>query len=175
MVHSDGYGTGDSREVMNNTEDPITVNVLLKSTQTTTATATVTKACEFALRKGIIIDTNELGIHAMPRALLQLENSVGHASTKSESVEIVRSVDVALQPGQRAVAYLDLSWTELRQDFEIPFTIDGWCISTLGYSVNGQRKWLHDIASLFQTPESIMRGTFECVYDIQVSALVSLV
>ena len=165
--------TGDSRDLVNNSSKPVMLNVQLKSTQTSRVSATVTTACDFSPRKGITLNSSEIGVEGTPPTLLQLENYVGHNSSKSEDVVIVRSVDVALQPGQTARAVLDVSWTELKQEFEIPFAIDGWCMSTLRRSVNGQRSWLHDIASLFETPRSCMRGTFECVYDIRGWASVS--
>lgn len=166
--------TGDSKELMNNTDKPLTLNVQLKSTQTRRAAATVTKACDFSLRNRINVSSSELGIQGMVPTSFQLENSVGSTCSRSEDVEISRNVEVTLQPGQRAVAILDITWIELRQDFEIPFTIDGWCMSTFRDMVNGQRNWLHDIGSIVETPKSSISGTIECVYDIQGSPLVTL-
>ena len=159
--------TGDVKELVNNTNHPVTYHVQLKCTKTKHASVTVTRKSEFSFRNEIVVSTSELGIQDKFDDSFSIQNCVGSTSSSSENVEVAESVDVTLQPGQRAVAVLDVAWTEIRKHFTIPFTVDGWCVATFPKAVNGHRFWFSDISSLFPTPQSSLSGLVECVCDIK--------
>ena len=164
--------TGDVKELINNTNHPMTYHVQLKTAKTKYATVTVARKSQFSFRNKIVVSTSELGIQNEFDDSFSFQNSIGSTSSASENVEVTGSVDVTLQPGQRAVAVLDITWTEIKKHFTIPFTVDGWCVATFPKAVNGHRFWFSDISSLFPTPQSSLSGSVECVCDIKSSVSV---
>ena len=163
---------GDSEVLVNNTNHPVTYHVRLRSTRTKHASVTVTNKSGFSFGKEIVVSTSELGIQDKFYDSFSLQNCIDSTSSTSETVEITGSVDVTLQPGQKAVAVLDITWTEIKERFTIPFTIDGWCVATFPKAVNGHRYWFSDISSLFPTPQSSLSGSVVCVCDIKGSVSV---
>jgi hypothetical protein len=161
--------TGDSKLVPNDTEEPVIVRVDLKSTQKVGVSLTVSEESNFSRGKRISLFMNEPGIRKVSSSPFVIENTTGCTCSTSEEVEVSESVEVALQPGQRVLATLDVSWTEVKGEFVVPFAIDGWCMSSFPRPVNGQRLWLHDISSLFDLSQSELRGTLACVSDIKSS------
>lgn len=161
------FGVGDSKEVVNNTSEPLTMQVELQSTQKSNAIVTVTQPSVFSFRDKVSVTARELGMHGVFSTGFSLDNQVNSTCSVSECVEVADSVCVTLQPGQRARATLDVSWIEMKKEFTVPFRIEGWCMASFADPVNGQRYWLHDIASLFETPRSCLTGTVECVDSIK--------
>lgn len=160
--------TGHSKEVVNTTDQPMTYHIQLKATQPKSLSMTVTKKSEFSFGNQISVNTMELGIEEQfTSADILLENSVGFTSCITDSVEVAESVDITLKPGQKAVAVLDITWTQLKESFSVPFVIDGWCIAKFPKLVNGQYDWLSDISSIFNTPASHLSGTVDCIYNIK--------
>lgn len=164
--------TGDTKELVNTTDKPVTLQVELKSTHKTFATVVVTEPSAFSVGKKLSVSTRELGIHSMFSVSFSLDNHAGSNYSTSEDVEVADYISLTLEPGQRAKARLDVSWMEMKEDFTVPFSIDGWVMATFPHLVNGQRYWLHDLASLFDTPKSLLKGTVECVFDIKGSTQV---
>ena len=129
---------GDSKELINNTDEPTTLQVELKSTQKKYAIVTVTQPSDFSFKDKVTVTASELGMQNVFSTGFSLDNQVDSTSTVSESIELTDSVCVTLQPGEKAMATLDVSWTELREEFTVPFRIEGWCMATFSHRVNGQ-------------------------------------
>ena len=164
--------TGSSKIIENDTTDSLEVCVRLESTQKVGASLSVTKASDFSFGKTIRVNIAPDNTDTSPASLWQLltiENTPGYTSSNFEDSKVGESVRISLKPGQRASVAQELSWTEIKGDFAIVFTIDGWCMCQFPVSVNGQRIWLHEIESLFETPVSVLRGNFKCVYDLKSS------
>ena len=164
--------TGDSKIVSNDTFEPLTLSVELDSVHKRGVSATVTQESEISFNKKIPLRFSNPGISDLQH--LTLQNTTGYTCSSSEKVIVSKSVQVTLQPAQRTLAVLDVSWTEVKGDFLIPFVIDGWCMSSFPRQVNGQRVWLHEISDLFDAPQSLLRGHFECVYDVRGSVDIQL-
>lgn len=170
--------TGDSRIVANDTCEPLTLVVELESSHTRGISVTVTRQSDVSFDKKIPLELTspEIGDIMSSQSPLTVENTSGYTSSVSEEVLVAEKAQVTLQPGQKAMAVLDISWREVKGEFLIPFAIDGWCMSSFPRQVNGQRVWLHDISSLFdQPPMFSLHGNFECISDIKGSVDVQLI
>ena len=167
--------TGESKELVNTMDKPVTFRVELKSEHTVSATLTVTQASAFSLKNKISVHSSELGIADTLSTKFSFHNDKGSTCCVSEAIEVADIVNVTLQPGQKAIACQDISWTETKHQFTIPFEIAGWCMARFPNLVNGQHYWLHDIASLFHTPTSSLHGTIDCVGNVTSSVYVNLV
>jgi hypothetical protein len=175
LQQSTGVTTGDSKIVANDTFEPLTLRVELESVHTRGVSVAVTQESDVSFNK-------EIPLHLVPSGTrefvcsqpLSIQNTAGYTCSNSEKVQVTESVDVTLQPGQKAMAVLDVTWTEVKGQFAIPFAIDGWCMSTFPRLVNGQRVWLHEISGLFDIPQSMLRGNFTCVYDVRGSVDIQL-
>lgn len=168
QIQSTVMRSGDSKELVNNTDQPVTYHVQLKATQSKSLSVTVTKESEYSFGNTISVNAKELGIQGQfSTSDIILENSIGFTNCITDSVEVAESVDVTLKPGERAVAILDITWTELKQNFSVPFVIDGWCIAKFPKIVNGHYYWFYDISSFFDTPESNLHGKVDCMCNVK--------
>ena len=160
--------TADSKTVANDTSEQQTLRVELESTQTRGISVTVTKASEFSFTNEIPLQLVNPGpTNLLSSQPLTVENKTGYTKSLLDEVKVSESVDVTLSPGQRVEVVLCVSWAEVKGEFFVPFAIEGWCMSSYSEMVNGQGVWLHELSSLFDLPQSVLRGRFECKYDIK--------
>ena len=167
LQNSTVMATGDSKIVSNDTSETVRVRVELKSTQKRGIAVTVTQESNITLgNETYIHPPPHLSTHSHPHSLT-IENTSGSSASSFEDITVEQSIDVVLEPGQRAEAVLNLSWTEVKGEFAVPFEIDGWFMSKFSESVNGQCLWLHEMSSIFDMPSSTLCGHFECVYNVR--------
>ena len=96
-----------------------------------------------------------------------VENSVGSTSSTSSDVTVSDSLDITLQAGQKVKAELEITWESLTEEFEIPFTIEGWTGARFPKRVDGHYLWFLTLTNKYATPTSTLRGVVECAYDIK--------
>ena len=158
---------GNERIIANNSDVPATYHVTLSSSHSKSASVTVTNTASFSFGSTITMGSELLGIGAEFQTTFSIENSVGSTSTTSSDVTVSDSIDITLQPRQKVVARLDVSWESLTEEFEIPFTIEGWTGAKFGKRVEGHYYWFLNLSVGFPTPTSTLRGTVESSYDIK--------
>ena len=158
---------GAEEQLMNNTDDTVTYHVQLSTSQTKSATVTVTDTTSFSFGNKITVGSKLLGIQAEFSNSFTFTNSTGSSSSTSHSITVTDSIDVPMPPHSKKVAKLNVSWTKMTEDFEIPFTIQGWTGANFPKRVKDHYYWFHTVSPWFGVPQSTLRGTLDCAYDIK--------
>jgi len=162
---------GNLRQIKNSFSSPATYHVQLSASKNKSTTITVTQATSISFTQSITIGAPQLGLGSEFSFTFNVENSVGSSSTTSKAVTTMDSVDVELQSGRAATVEMDLKWTSLTEDFQVPFNVSGWVGADFGKKVDDHYYWFLQVDD--KVEPTYMRGIVDSAYDIYGSITVN--
>lgn len=159
----------DTKNISNHSNFPIKSTVKLTTEESRSATLTVTKESSFTFGNSISVSAAELGISDTFSESFTIKNTVGSTDTSSTKVTVEDSIMISLPPNSSVVAELEVTWTQLTEDFEIPIAINGMVGADFGKRVNGHYYWFLELPAR----NSTMKGKVLCAYDIKGDIIVT--
>lgn len=159
---------GESTILTNNDAEELTQTAELSASRAKSASLTVTKATEFSYGATISVSAAELGIESQFSYNFTLQNSVGSTSSTKEAVEVKETTTIKLKRGEKVKVDLNMQWDIIKEDFKIPFYIEGWTGADFGHKVNGHHYWFMNLGYLPDGLPSLsyLEGTVETAYNI---------
>ena len=160
--------TGE-RILENLTSEPYTTEVEISITMTESACTTVTSASSVSVGTQITLGSADLGIGSQFSQDFTFSNEVGSSSCQSIEVRVTDKVSITVPPGAKYIAFLEVQWTQLEEQWEIPVKIDpsGLTGAQFPRKVEGHYYWGVSHNSFFTPPfQSQIQGKLKCSYNV---------
>ena len=149
--------------------------VTLTSTMSNSATTTVTGRSEISTTAKITVGGEELGLGAEFSNTFTISNEVGSSNTKSSDITVGDTLIVSIPPFSTKKVHLNVTWTSMTADWEIPVYIDsnGYTGVDFGRRVEGHYYWAMPHARLADPPfQSMLRGRLDASFNTKGSIIV---
>ena len=165
----------NERYLTNDGDNDVTHSITLTSTVSNSATTTVTSKSEISTTASITVGAEELGLEASFSNTFTFSNEVGSSHTQSTDIAVGDTVSVTVPPHSKKRVCLQVTWTSITADWEIPVTIDPRGMTGVDFHkrVNGHYFWGVEHAALADPPfKSVIRGRLDASYDTEGTIIV---
>ncbi len=160
----------DTRILENDLDEAIQDEVTLSTTVTNSATLTVNQITEFKFSDSgeVVVSPDIFSISDTFSESFTISNSIGSTATQSIATGISDKATITIPPHSKIKVDLEVSWTSIHEDWEMPVEIQGWTGAQFPNRVNGHYYWYSRHEDLFPTRVPIisnMKGTVDVAYN----------